>query len=88
MRGILGSNAQVRSLGMAKGKQVNIPALDSVCRAICASFGICLWQHKGTSIQEGKAVAEISFLFKKVKKGAGQGGAISRTSTLPKGVVN
>jgi hypothetical protein len=28
-----------------------------------------LWQHKRTSSQEKEAAAEISFLFKKVKRG-------------------
>jgi len=63
---------RARFLVIAKGKPVKIPVLDSVCRAICASFGICLWQHKRTSSQEKEAAAEISFLFKKVKRGVGQ----------------
>jgi len=59
----------VRCLDSAKGKLVKIPVLDSACGEIHASFGICLWQHKRTSSQERKAAAEISFLFKKVKRG-------------------
>lgn len=65
----------VRCLDSAKGKLVKIPVLDSVCGAICAPFGICLWQHKRTSSQEKEAAAEISFLFKKVKRGVGSRGA-------------
>jgi len=41
---------------------------------MCAPFGICLWQHKRTSSQEKEAAAEISFLFKKVKRGVGRAG--------------
>jgi len=37
--------------------------------AISASFGICLRQRKRTSSQEKEAAAEMSFLFKKVKRG-------------------
>jgi len=77
----------VRCLESAKGKQVKIPVLDSACGAICAPFGICLWQHKRTSSQEKEAAAEISFLFKKVKRGVGQ--PRQRGSSPPlKGVVN
>ena len=61
----------VRCLDSAKGKQVKIPVLDSACGATRASFGICLWQHKRTSSQEKEAAAEISVLFKKVKRGVG-----------------
>jgi len=59
----------VRCLESAKGKPVNIPVLDSTCGAICASFGICLRQRKRTSSQEKEAAAEMSFLFKRVKRG-------------------
>jgi hypothetical protein len=69
-RGI-GVSASRRCLESAKGKQVKIPVLDSARGAIRAPFGICLWQHKRTSSQEKEAAAEISFLFKKVKRGAG-----------------
>jgi len=69
----------VRCLDSAKGKLVKIPVLDSACGAIRASFGMCLWQHKRTSSQEKEAAAEISFLFKKVKRGVGcQGRALGR----------
>jgi len=37
--------------------------------ATCVSFGICLRQRKRTSSQEKEAAAEISVLFKKVKRG-------------------
>lgn len=72
----------VRCLDFAKGKLVKIPVLDSVCGAIRASFGICLWQHKRTSSQEKEAAAEISFLFKKVKRGVWARAAM-RASSCP-----
>ena len=69
----------VRCLDSAKGKLVKIPVLDSACGATRASFGICLRQRKRTSSQEKEAAAEISFLFKKVKRGVwGQGRALGR----------
>lgn len=58
----------VRCLVIAKGKLVKIPVLDSACGATRASFGICLRQRKRTSSQEKEAAAEMSFLFKKVKR--------------------
>lgn len=74
----------VRCLDSAKGKLVKIPVLDSVCGAIRASFGICLWQHKRTSSQEKEAAAEMSFLFKKVKRGVwARGAAMSRAPSRP-----
>jgi len=59
-----------------------------VCGAIRASFGICLWQHKRTSSQEKEAAAEISFLFKKVKRGVGREPSKSLRPPPLKGVVN
>jgi len=53
-----------------------------------ASFGICLWQHKRTSSQEKEAAAEISFLFKKVKRGVGREPSKSLRPPPLKGVVN
>jgi hypothetical protein len=85
-RGI-GVSASSRCLESAKGKQVKIPVLDSARRAIGVPFGICLWQHKRTSSQEKEAAAEISFLFKKVKRGVGQPGQTGGPLPL-KGVVN
>jgi len=56
---------------------------------MCVPFGICLWQHKRTSSQEKEAAAEISFLFKKVKRGVGRGLSQGSARPLPlKGVVN
>jgi hypothetical protein len=57
-----------RCLVTAKGKLVKIPVLDSASGATRASFGICLRQRKRTSSQEKEAAAEMSFLFKKVKR--------------------
>lgn len=59
----------VRCLDFAKGKLVKIPVLDSARGATRVSFGICLRQRKRTSSQEKEAAAEMSFLFKKVKRG-------------------
>jgi len=50
--------------------------LDSGYGAIRASFGICLRQRKRTSSQEKEAAAEMSFLFKRVKRGVWAGPAM------------
>lgn len=74
----------VRCLDFAKGKLVKIPVLDSACGATRASFGICLRQRKRTSSQEKEAAAEMSFLFKKVKRGVwARGAAMFRASSRP-----
>jgi len=78
----LGAQALARCLDFAKGKLVKIPVLDSACGAIRASFGICLRQRKRTSSQEKEAAAEMSFLFKKVKRGVWARAAM-RASSRP-----
>jgi hypothetical protein len=65
----LGAQVLVRCLDTAKGKLVKIPVLDSAYGATRASFGMCLRRRKRTSSQEKEAAAEMSFLFKKVKRG-------------------
>jgi len=72
----------VRCLDFAKGKLVKITVLDSACGEIRASFGICLRQRKRTSSQEKEAAAEMSFLFKKVKRGVWARAAM-RASSCP-----
>jgi len=57
--------------------------------AISAPFGICLRQRKRTSSQEKEAAAEISFLFKKVKRGVWAAASNGCGSVVPlKRVVN
>jgi len=60
---------EARFLVIAKGKPVKIPVLDSGERSnLLFLYGICLRQRKRTSRQEKEAAAEMSFLFKKVKR--------------------
>jgi len=75
MRGIGRGNSSAKLPSYSrKGNRLIFLCWILVGRAISPPFGICLWQHNRTSSREKKAEAEISFLFKEVKR-EGRSGA-------------